>query len=128
MLQLDTVSAKLASPATQTDLRVTCAEVLGAVGHTNSEAAQAVLNQQGAHAFFHSCSECKARSEGQPIDLSKHLCIPALLYDESSEQQAANLFLRAPIFILKQVASCTSCFCTCHYALMLSVIAYCMTK
>lgn len=104
MLQLDTVSAKLASPATQTDLRVTCAEVLGAVGHTNSEAAQAVLNQQGAHAFFHSCSECKARSEGQHIDLSKHLCIPALLYDESSEQQAANFIFACSNFHLE--ASC----------------------
>lgn len=49
---LDTVSAKLASPATQTDLRVTCAEVLGAVGHTNCEAAQAVLNQQGVEALI----------------------------------------------------------------------------
>ncbi|DBA73989.1 TPA: hypothetical protein ACH3X1_010815 [Trebouxia sp. C0004] len=49
---LDTVSAKLASPATETDLRITCAEVMGAVGHANAEAAQAVLNQQGVEALI----------------------------------------------------------------------------
>ncbi len=43
------MSAKLANSATETDLRITCAEVLGAVGHANPEAAQAVLNQHGAH-------------------------------------------------------------------------------
>ena len=45
------MSAKLANSATETDLRITCAEVLGAVGHANPEAAQAVLNQHGAHSF-----------------------------------------------------------------------------
>lgn len=103
MLQLETVSANLASPATETDLRITCAEVLGAVGHANAEAAQAVLNQQGAHAFFLSCNEYKARFVGQHIDLSKPLCILALLYDKRSEQQAAVSFMRALLCILHQV-------------------------
>ncbi|DBB07327.1 TPA: hypothetical protein ACH3X3_008819 [Trebouxia sp. C0006] len=49
---LETVSAKLANSATETDLRITCAEVLGAVGHANPEAAQAVLNQHGVEALI----------------------------------------------------------------------------
>jgi len=130
------VSAKLASPATETDLRITCAEVLGAVGHANAEAAQAVLNQQGAHAFFHTCNEYKARSVGQHIDLSEHLRILAL-YDKNSEQQAALSFMRAPYFapsiavasaIMVNVTAC--CFdqmaksmpiCKCGSCLLLEI-------
>jgi len=121
------VSAKLASPATETDLRITCAEVLGAVGHANPEAAQAVLNQQGAHMQSFTAA-MNARHALKASILTCQSTFAYLLYDKISKQQAAVSFLHPPIFILHQVASCTSCCRTCHCAIVLNGTAYCITK
>lgn len=51
MLQLDTVVSQLAGHHIDTALRIASAEVLGAVGHANVEAAQVVFDQHGEHQY-----------------------------------------------------------------------------
>ncbi len=112
------MSAKLASSATETDLRITCAEVLGAVGHANTEAAQAVLNQQGARMQSFTAA-MNARHALKASILTCHSTFAYLLYDKISKQQTALSFMHALHLHL---------LFTCHCATMLNVTAYCMTK
>lgn len=99
------MSAKLASPATETDLRITCAEVLGAVGHANPEAAQAVLNQQGAcmHSFT------AAMSTKHALQASVLTCQSTLAYWPcclTRVQQSKQQFHLRMLHVLHLAPSC----------------------